>query len=315
MKNKIALSIILATISLQSNAEYIVKYKIDEPTSIIIVDWTNTSASYTSWESIGEIYGCSNWTPDESTIVVGQPFNQERICNINQERFRQDREVSSKGTYKDIGDPQLETRFETVNQNRNNTGIMESWVSIGSLYGEWINNGPLYDCTNWTPATSTVNAGVQFQQEANDCKQNQNRTKQDREQETTTLAIRNIGLETNETQVLLNQYNIRDSIGTKSTKECLYNATSNYNYWVTNSSATTAHFFINGYNSIPYMWINVNTGMADYFSGTQSPVAGLTKISNTEFRYIANDKTWKITRGDFVEYGYAGNYQYRICFE
>lgn len=256
MKNKIALSIILATISLQSSAEYIVKYKIDEPNSIIIVDWNTTNASYTSWQSIGDVYGCSNWTPDESTIVIGQPFNQERICNINQERFRQDREVSSKGTYKDIGDPQLETRVETVNQNRNNTGIMESWVSIGSLYGEWINNGPLYDCTNWNPATSTVNAGVQFQQEATDCKQNQNRTKQDREQETTTLAIRNIGVETIENNTLTNQLNTRQATGTKVNKICLMDG-GNYFMSYTSPYWASQEAFWGGVALSQYSWITL----------------------------------------------------------
>ena len=222
---KIYFLIFAMTLINQANAEYMVKYNIEpQPNSIIMIDWQSTDATYTSWQSIGEVYGCSNWTPDESTIVIGQNFIQERNCNINQERLRQDRELSSKGSYKDIGEPQLETRVETVNQTRNNTGLMESWVSIGSIYGDWTNSGALYDCNNWSPSPSTINNGVSFTQNATDCKQNQTRTKQDREQETTTLAIRNVGSEIIENQTLTNQSNSRPATGTKINKVCTYNS-------------------------------------------------------------------------------------------
>ena len=314
MKRIFILTSILA-FSIQANAEYMVKYNIEpQPNSIIMIDWQSTGAYYTSWQSIGEVYGCSNWTPDESTIVIGQNFTQERICNINQERLRQDRELSSKGSYKDIGDPQLETRVETVNQTRNNTGLMESWVSIGSTYGDWTNAGALYDCSNWSPSPSTINNGVSFNQNATDCKQNQTRTRQDREQETTTLAIRNSGAVIVENQTLTNQSSSRTATGTKVNTVCVFDQTFNPNYyqWYTQTSGSS--FWITAYSTIPAMWVDIATGKTVDFGYGGSVVPGLTKISNLEFRYNDGSKVWKITRGAFNNTANGVNY-YQVCFE
>lgn len=69
---------------------------------------------------------------------------------------------------------------------------VENWQPAEALYNNWVNQGDIYGCSNWTPATSTQPIGVIFQQTANDCKQDQTTTKQDREQETKTLAYRNV---------------------------------------------------------------------------------------------------------------------------
>lgn len=288
-----------------------IKYNVEpQPNSIIMVNWQSTAPYYTSWQSVGEIYGCSNWTPDESTIIIGQTFIQDRNCNINQERLRQDRELSSKGSYKDIGNPQLETRIETVNQTRNNTGLMESWVAIGSIYGEWTNSGNLYDCTNWTPAPSTVNSGVSFQQEATDCKQNQVRTKQDREQETTTLTIRNIGSETNENQTLTNQLSSRTSTGTKVNNVCSYDFSMNPSIFAWWQYGATQYFWASNHSVVPELWVNVNTGKA---AVSDEVIPGLTKISSTEFNYSINGSIWKITKGTFNNSTDGYNY-YNLCY-
>ena len=301
--------------SIQANAEYLIKYTVEpQPNSIIMVNWQSTSPYYTSWQSIGEVYGCSNWTPDESTITIGQSFTQERTCSINQERFRQDRELSSKGSYKDVGTPQLETRVEDVLQSRSSSGILESWVAIGALYGDWSNSGTLYDCTNWTPNPSTIDNGVSFTQNATDCKQNQTRTRQDREQETTTLSIRNVGSEIIENQTLTNQSNSRSSVGTKVNKVCSFadfGATTPI-MWYTYSGGSS--FVISEYQTIPYLWIDVTTGQGIDFGGGGTYYPGLVKLSNSHFTYTVGSKVWTITLGAYLYSQYGNNY-YQVCIE
>lgn len=65
-----------------------------------------------------------------------------------------------------------------------------NWQPYDPEYTEWVSQGEPYDCTNWKPDPSEINLGETFEQTATDCKQEQTRTRQDREQETTTLAIR-----------------------------------------------------------------------------------------------------------------------------
>ena len=93
---------------------------------------------------------------------------------------------------------------------------VENWQPAEALYNNWVNQGDIYGCSNWTPATSTQPIGVIFQQTADDCKQDQTTTKQEREKETTTLAYRNLGQPTTETKSIVT-YSSRQATGTKET--------------------------------------------------------------------------------------------------
>ncbi|MBM5459092.1 Ig-like domain-containing protein [Pseudomonas sp. P66] len=66
------------------------------------------------------------------------------------------------------------------------------WIAISSLYTAWANNGAPYNCSAWSPAASTVNAGTTFTQSAN-CNQAQLAYRQDRQQSPITGVIRNVG--------------------------------------------------------------------------------------------------------------------------
>ena len=118
--------------------------------------------------------------------------------------------------------------------------VVETWIATTPTYTSWVNSGGIYGCANWSPDPSTVNTGVGFTQTATDCEQNQTRNRQNREQETTTLAIRNSGSVIVENQTLTNQTSTRAATGTKVTKVCYYNA-SNYVYR-------------GGYPYYQYMW-------------------------------------------------------------
>ncbi|MEG0870288.1 MAG: hypothetical protein RSG77_25070, partial [Hafnia sp.] len=84
-------------------------------------------------------------------------------------------------------------------------GIKETWVAIAPTYTAWTNTNALYGCAAWTPAPSTKTATATFAQTASDCETDQTRNRQDREQETTTLAIRNKGAVVTEKQTLTGQ--------------------------------------------------------------------------------------------------------------
>ena len=96
----------------------------------------------------------------------------------------------------------------------------ESWRVTDPLYSEWTNKGDIYGC-NWTPAASLVLRDEPLNQTAIDCKQDQIRTKQDREKETTTLAFRNIGTPTIENKTT-NAVSDRTQTAT-GTATCIFN--------------------------------------------------------------------------------------------
>lgn len=70
---------------------------------------------------------------------------------------------------------------------------VENWQPAEPIYSEWVNVGNVSGCSNWTPDASTMLKDETFNQTAKDCIQYQTRTRQNREQETTTLAYRNVG--------------------------------------------------------------------------------------------------------------------------
>jgi hypothetical protein len=192
---------------------------------------------------------------------------------------------------------------KTLNSNTRYSNLMsvvvnvvQTWVATTPTYMAWTNSGALYDCTNWTPDPSTVNSGTTFTQNATNCNQAQTRTRQDREQETTTSEIRNVGVEVTENQTLTNQPSSRTATGTKVTAVCLYDESFNPNIFIWYESSGGGELWSSPYSSVPQLSLFIPT-MESYFY--EKP-AGLTKISNTEIRYAAPGKTWKITRGAYV---------------
>ncbi|HBO0016011.1 TPA: hypothetical protein L4A53_005752 [Pseudomonas aeruginosa] len=105
-----------------------------------------------------------------------------------------------------LGSPSTETQEPTP----------ENWQPYEPAYTAWVNQGEPYGCTNWTPDVATITLGEEFEQTATDCQQDQTRSRQEREQETTTLAIRDIGTPTIENQTITG-IDTRESTGTMET--------------------------------------------------------------------------------------------------
>ena len=110
----------------------------------------------------------------------------------------------------------------------------ESWRVTDPLYSEWTNKGDIYGC-NWTPAASLVLRDEPFNQSETDCKQDQTRTKQDREQEIATLAFRNIGTPTIENKTT-NAVSDRTQTAT-GTATCIFNQSGISTQWLVTINA------------------------------------------------------------------------------
>jgi hypothetical protein len=224
--------------------------------------WASISSSYTTWTNDGSIINCSNWSPAPSTVTIGTSYTQTATdCQQPQIRSRQDREQEmTTGSVRNVGAAVTESQSITASSTRAATGAKETWVAISSTSTAWVNDGALTGCSNWSPATSTVPANQAFTQTATDCKQPQTSIRQDREQETTTLAIRNKGVAVTETQTLTVS-STRSATGTKIMSQQSYN--SNTRVILEYCEGTTG-----GY--IKFMWNGTQVGIT---TGTWSSVA------------------------------------------
>jgi hypothetical protein len=217
-----------------SQAEYIIKIDLDK--NVIFKNWTSIDPTKTEWTDAGYIYQCSNWNPLASTITVGQNFLQTSTdCKQDQSRTIQEREQDS-GTnvIRDVGVPYTEQRTITVSDSQQSIGSLETWAATTASYTNWVNNGEVIACSNWTPDPATITIGLLFTQTANDCKQPQTRNKQDREKESTTLEIRNKGVVVIENQII-SATSTRTATGMKETWAA---TTPTYTNWINNGSLT-----------------------------------------------------------------------------
>jgi hypothetical protein len=199
--------------------------------------WASTTSTYTTWNNDGEIINCSNWSPAPSTVTIGTSYTQTATdCQQPQTRSRQDREKES--TTQDIrnkGIPVIENQLVIVSSTRSTLGSKETWIAAAPTYTTWANDGTVLDCSNWSPAPATVTVGESFIQTATDCNQPQTRTRQDREQETTTLVFRNKDVAVIEKQNIVAS-STRDSTGSKETWSA---TTSTYTTWTNNGALTS----------------------------------------------------------------------------
>lgn len=231
-KSIIALSILSAFIIQNAKAEYVVTIKLNG--NITMTEWAESSKLYGDWSHVGVFYDCSNWTPKPESVTTGLNFTQTATdCKQLQERTVQNQEIDKvSGKIRNVGQVYNENQIINIDSERSSIGLLETWNMIVPIYGNWTNTGGIYDCLTWTPDSSTITINTAFTQTSNDCKQNQNRSVQNREQETTTLEIRNKDVAIIESQFIASS-STRASTGTK---ETWIPTTPSYGTW-TNSGA------------------------------------------------------------------------------
>lgn len=132
----------------------------------------------------------------------------------------------------------------SINITHRTPGLpVENWQPAEPIYSEWTNKGDIYGC-NWTPAASLVLRDEPFNQSETDCKQDQTRTKQDREQEIATLAFRNIGTPTIENKTT-NAVSDRTQTAT-GTATCIFNQSGINTQWLVDIKADNHLLQVNG---------------------------------------------------------------------
>ncbi len=119
---------------------------------------------------------------------------------------------------------------------------VENWQPAEPLYSEWVtanDNG----CYNWAPVASTMLKDEPFNQTTTDCSHYQTRTRQDREQETTTLEYRNVGEPT-----IIGQNNTYSATRTATgTASCSYSRSVNRvpdTYWFAGTSSSSDAYLV-----------------------------------------------------------------------
>ena len=162
---------------------------------------------------------------------------------------------------------------------------VENWQPAEPLYSEWVNVGNVSGCSNWTPDSSTMLKDETFNQTAKDCIQHQTRTIQNREQETTTLAYRNVG----EPVTMGQNVTVNSSRTATGTAACSYSRYVN-TFWVAGISSA--------YNAY-VVYVNGVQIKADYGYTTQA--------------FTINDTNVTYTRGTTVKDSSTGYRYYEVC--
>jgi hypothetical protein len=165
------------------------------------------TVSVSSWVNKGTVFACSNWSPDPATQTTGVTFEQTATnCKQDQTRTRIESYVDHKSISTVVVGSTTETQTLTGQTSKQNAiGTKETWIATTPTYAAWVNTSGIYNCQTWAPLPTAMLATGTYTQNSSNCSLNQSRNKQNREQETTTLAIRNAGIPIAETQTLNNQ--------------------------------------------------------------------------------------------------------------
>jgi hypothetical protein len=160
-----------------------------------------------AWAAVGESYACSNWSPAAETVGKGIKFTQSATdCKQDQTRTRSESFQDHKtGQIEHVSSTNETRTLSNQAGSKESTGTMEQWVATTPTYSAWVTTNAQYACSNWSPTGSSKSVTTTFTQTATDCKTDQTHNRQDREQESTTLEIRDKGVPVAENQTLTAQ--------------------------------------------------------------------------------------------------------------
>jgi hypothetical protein len=125
--------------------------------------WVDISNDVSDWTNVGSRSYTSSWEPN----IIGQTsdFTQTRSYTQEQERTISEREENQ--LTGDVRVVSSTTEIQTIaGQESRNVSVSET---------AWQNVGGVFDCSAWSPATSTVDEGQTFTQ-SRDCLQEQEKT-------------------------------------------------------------------------------------------------------------------------------------------
>jgi hypothetical protein len=204
LRSLIALSI-LASAGVANAGDF--RYNYTLISSDVPPNWVQTEPAYGDWVDVGNVYGCSNWSPYTSTIGKGLTFEQTATnCSQNQTRTVQPQIRNNiNGEIKASGAIGSEDRAIVASDRRDAVGTLENWLSFDPTFTSWVDTNALYGCTAWSPDPAIYGQNKDFVQTSLTCKTDQERFRQEREKEKFTSEIRNDGVPVKETQTLSGQ--------------------------------------------------------------------------------------------------------------
>jgi hypothetical protein len=156
----------------------------------------NIVVTASPWENSGAHINCAVWSPDPSTIEYGTAFTQSRDCDQAQTRA---------WTHK-LNGATVHTRNEgqtiTETETQGNTGTLQNWVATTSTFTSWIDSGSPYAHTTWAPVPASQTANFT---QTRTYSQDKTRNEQEREVDTVSGQIRNVGAPIARSQTLTGQ--------------------------------------------------------------------------------------------------------------
>ena len=148
---------------------------------------SQTYGAWSNWTNSGDVYGCSSWSPEPSTVCSGSTFTQTRTCSQNQSRSRTVTAIWASGATSSAGN---ESGTQTISavQNQSSTGTKNCWAPAASDITAWSTYATDYSA--WSPVVSTQ--GSNFDQ-TRAVTAYQEQYEQKKEYNSSTGAYRNVG--------------------------------------------------------------------------------------------------------------------------
>lgn len=120
--------------------------------------------SWSTWSNDGAPHSCTTWTPSPDTVNLDANYTQSRNCSQDQTGSRNIYDVWESGQ-ETLNTTEERTQTITVNQTQGATGTKDYITSSSNgTWSEWVNDGAVTSCSNWSPSPSTVNLGDSYTQ-------------------------------------------------------------------------------------------------------------------------------------------------------
>ena len=177
---------------------------------------SETNGDWNAWVNVNTHYDCGVWSPDPSTVNLGDSFTQTRSCLQDQTRDRDIFDVWADGS-QTFNRKESESQTISEDESQPETGTKNYLTGNQRVeHSSWIDDGGHYNCQSWSPTPAEVYNGTSYTQNRN-CSQNQTRVK-------TTYDIWADGSETlatteNESQVI-SEVEAQGAVGTYLAKSC-----------------------------------------------------------------------------------------------
>jgi hypothetical protein len=232
----------------------------------ILETWKNIDPIVSSWVTQGIPFDCAGWTPDPNDYTASITFSQmSSNCKVNQNRNSQSQEQEVyTGEIRNAGSPTIESQVLTG---------QTSTRSFKIQYSEWANTGEPFNCTDWVPNATTIQAGASFSQ-SHSCQSNGNRSREESYQELNGAWTK--VSEKTEAQVITLAATTQQSVGTKPIS-CSAAHSSTYHGYIRPGGSSASLFVINGVslsgivnNKLIYNGITYTYGSTYYTDGSGS---------------------------------------------